>query len=391
MRKGPFVLAPSAGPRVGRYLGPMSRKSRVPSRLAMGVAVVAIAASRAAIAQQPAPTPVQEFVTVTRVEVTLHVTDKLGNVIPDLKKEDFRLFIDEIPQPIESVEWAGAPHVPPGGEVSVPPAPAASAGAAPAPYSSDTGRLIVFLFQSQIEGLKDEGLMRVKRQALEFADTLSPNDRAAVLLAGSRLWLTQDFTSDRKAVRAAISRVPKKEDVTTSSAAPGEPSLVAGLPLETVQAATSPEKALAALGRALKPLPGSKAVLFFGWAVGKWNALAPVGEYHMGRVDFSKDYEAARNALSEAQAPVFTLDVSGGPHQLQQGLNALSFETGGFYMPTYEFPRSAMRQVGEAIKGHYVLVFRKPDLPKGPHKIRIDRMRGNWNLLYRQDYDDGGS
>jgi len=31
----------------------------------------------------------------------------------------------------------------------------------------------------------------------------------------------------------------------------------------------------------------------------------------------------------------------------------------------------------------------KPDLPKGPHKIRIDRMRGDWQLLYRQDYDDG--
>jgi VWFA-related protein len=344
--------------------------------LAFGAAVAA------PLRGQPEPTPVQEIVVVTRVEVTLHVTDKLGNVIPGLKKEDFRLFVDEQPQPIESVEWAGAPNAPASDEPQTASAPAAG-------FSPDTGRLIVFLFQSQIEGLKDEGLMRVKRQALEFADTLSGNDRAAVLLAGSRLWLTQDFTADRKAIRAAISRVPEKKDVTTSTAAAGEPSLVPSLPLETVQAATSPEKALAALGRALRPLPGSKAVLFFGWAVGKWNALAPVGDYHLGRIDYSKDYEAARRALSEAQAPVFTLDVSGGPHHLQEGLNALSFETGGFYMPTYEFPRSAMRQVGEAIKGHYVLVFRKPDLPKGAHKIRVDRMRGNWNLLYRQDYDDG--
>ena len=347
------------------------------------LAVVAAVAASAQAPPKPTPTPVQEFVTVTSVEVTLHVTDKLGNVIPNLKKEDFRLFIDEQPQPIESVEWAGAPNGSPSETES------AASSPAPAPaYSPETGRLIVFLFQNQIEGLKDEGLMRVKRLALEFADTLSPNDRAAVLLAGSRLWLTQDFTSDKKALRAAIGRVPNKQDVTTSTVAPGEPSLVPKLPLETVQAATSPEKALAALGRALRPLPGSKAVLFFGWAVGRWNALAPVGEYQMGRIDYSKDYEDARRVLSEAQAPVFTLDLSAGPHHLQEGLNALSFETGGFYMPTYEFPRSAMRQVGEAIKGHYVLAFKKPDLPKGPHKIRIDRMRGNWNLLYRQDYDD---
>jgi len=354
---------------------------RIRTVLLLGTA--ALVASGAAVGQQPAPTPVQEFVTVTRVEVTLHATDKPGHVVPGLKKEDFRLFVDDEPVPIESVEWAGAPN---GSSEATAPPPAE--GAAPAPFPSGTGRLIVFLFQSQIEGLKDEGLMRCKRLALDFADTLTPNDRAAVLLAGSRLWLTQDFTSDKKAIRAAISRVPKKEDVTSASAAPGEPSLAANLPLETVQAATSPEKALGALGRALRPLPGSKAVLFFGWAVGKWNALAPVGDYHMGRVDYSKDYEAARRALSEAQAPVFTLDVSGGPHQLQEGLNALSFETGGFYMPTYTFPQAAMRQVGEAIKGHYVLVFRKPDLPKGPHRIQVERMRGNWNLLYRQDYDD---
>lgn len=373
MRKEPFVLALSARPGYRRYLGAMK----------LAVAFSFVAAAGTVLAQQPAPTPVQEFVTVTRVEVTLHATDKLGNVIPGLKKEDFRLFVDDQPVPIESVEWAGA-GAPSGAEAGAAP----TEPAAPARFSTDTGRLIVFLFQSQIEGLKDEGLMRCKRLALDFADTLTPNDRAAVLLAGSRLWLTQDFTSDKKAIRAAISRVPKKEDVTASSAPPGEPSLVPNLPLETVQSATSPEKALGALGRALRPLPGSKAVLFFGWAVGKWNALAPVGDYHMGRVDYSKDYEAARKALSEAQAPVFTLDVSGGPHQLQEGLNALSFETGGFYMPTYTFPRAAMRQVGEAIKGHYVLVFRKPDLPKGPHRIQVERMRGNWNLLYRQDYDD---
>jgi VWFA-related protein len=383
MRKGPFV--PAASPDRGRngYLGPMPGRSRIAIAAAAALLPVAAPAS----AQQPSPTPVQEIVFVTRVEVTLHVTDKLGHVIPGLGKEDFRLFVDEEPVPIESVEWAGAPAAAPAAGSETPPAEARPAP--DAAFSSEVGRLLVFVFQNQIEGVKDEGLLRMKRQALDFVDTLTPRDRAAVLLMGSRLWLNQDFTVDRKALRAAISRVPQKEDAAAAASDSGEPSLAPRLPAETTRAATSPEKALAAIGRALRPLPGSKAVLFFGWAIGRWNALAPVGDYHMGRIDYSKDYEDARRALSEAQAPVFTLDVSSGPHQLQEGLNALSFETGGFYMPTYQFPRSAMQQVGEAIKGHYVLVFRKPDLPRGPHKIRIDRMRGNWNLLYRQDYDDG--
>src|SRR4030095_4404575 len=59
--------------------------------------------------QVPLPqiTPIQEEVTVVRVEVTLHVTDKQGRVVPGLKQEDFQLFVDDQPVPIESLDWEG--------------------------------------------------------------------------------------------------------------------------------------------------------------------------------------------------------------------------------------------------------------------------------------------
>jgi hypothetical protein len=49
-----------------------------------------------------------------------------------------------------------------------------------------------------------------------------------------------------------------------------------------------------------------------------------------------------------------------------------------------------MQAVQEAIKGHYVLVFAKPPGEPGPHKIRVEKMRGAAPifLLYRQEYDD---
>jgi len=348
--------------------------------LSRALAAILLAGPAALSAQEP----VKEEVTVVRVEVTLHVTDRQGNVVPNLKKEDFQLFIDDRPEPIESVEWVGSVAA------SMPNAGAAAVRSdTPEIPAEDAGRLIVMVFQSHLEGLKNEGLMRMKRQALEFVGTLSPSDRVAVLLAGSRLWLSLDFTADRAAIRKAIGEVPRTEDK-GRSVEPGAESLAAHLTAEEEAAASSAEKQLAAIGRALRPLPGSKAVLFFGWGVGRWNALGGPGDYSLGHFVSSRDLEAAQKALTAAQAPVFAMDVSGGAHQLGAGLKQLAFETGGFYVPTHQFPGWAMRSVREAIKGHYVLVFAKPAGKPGPHRIRIDKMRGAAPifLLYRQEYDD---
>ena len=332
--------------------------------------------------------PVQEQVTVSRVEVTLHVTDKQGRVVPDLKKEDFQLFVDDNPVSIESVEWVGSlSAAAPSRSATLvrTDAPAAEAPAAP------EGRLIVMVFQSHIEGQKDEGLMRMKRQALNFLDTLGPADEVALLVFGSRLWLSQDFTADRAVIRKAIQSAPRKEE-TARAASPPEPSIGAHLSHEEERAATSMEKGLSAIGRALRPLPGSKAILFFGYAVGRWNALSETSANSgLGHFVSTQDLEAAQQALAAAQAPVFTLDISSGPHQLGAGLKQLSFETGGFYMRTETFPEWAMGVVREAVKGHYVVTFAKPVGQPGPHRIRIDKLRGAapWVLLYRQEYDDG--
>lgn len=370
------------------------------TRLALAALFVGLPAA----AQDPMPaiTPIQEQVTVSAVEVTLHVTDKQGKVVPDLKKEDFQLFVDDRPVPIESVEWVGSisAAVPSRTATLVrtdkpasTPAPGSADASAPAAAVPEP-RLIVMVFQSHIEGMKDEGLMRMKRQALDFLDSLNPSDEVALLVYGSRLWLSQDFTSDRSVMRKAIHAAPRKEE-TPRPAVSGEGaspiSIGAHLSLEQERAATSMEKGLTAIGRALRPLPGSKAILFFGYAVGRWNALSgTAGDYSMGHFVSTSDLDEAQRALAAAQAPVFSLDISAGSHQLETGLKQLSFETGGFYMKTDTFPGWAMAAVREAVKGHYVVTFNKPAGKPGPHRIRIDKMRGAapWMLLYRQEYDD---
>ena len=140
----------------------------------------------AVLAQEP---PVQEHVTVNLVELTVHASDPSGEPVRDLKASDFRVLVDGAAVEIESLEWSGTL------ETEGVPAPTAP------------GRLMVLMFQWEIQAQKAEGHMRMSRQALEFVDTLEPGDRVAVLAFGSRLWLRQDFTSDHALLRSAILNV----------------------------------------------------------------------------------------------------------------------------------------------------------------------------------------
>ncbi len=328
-----------------------------------------------AAAQQP----VQEQVHVTVVEVTLHASDRTGEPVRGLGPRDLRLYVDGHDVPIESLDWVSNER-----QADAEKSPAPSSAAPPEVSetpTAPTGRLIVFFFQWHIEAVKIEGHLRMSRQALEFLDTLQPDDEVAVVTFGSSLWLRQDFTRDRQRARAAIRNALALENGPISPAPPSLEAIVRGH-----DAVTSIEKAFIALGDALRPLPGSKAILFLGWGVGSANFLGPGGS--LGTMSYSPEYERAIAALGRAQAPVFSLDVSGGHHTLAAGLERLSFETGGYYLPTWDFPRWAMKTAASAIKGHYVLVFRPPSLPqRGFHEMRIEGPPGV-KLLYRQGYED---
>ena len=325
-----------------------------------------------AAAQQP----VQEKVHVTVVEVTVHASRGSGEAVEGLTPRDLRLYVDRHDVPIESLEWVSNGGTAP---AAAEPAEPEATPAAEAPPAA-SGRLVVLFFQWHIEASKIEGHLRMERQALEFVDTLRPGDRAAVVTFGSRLWLRQDFTADRTLLKKAVRDALALE---SAPVAPAPPSLAAVA--RDGASATSIEKAFLALAGALRPLPGSKAIVFFGWGVGRYDFLTP--DKAMGSMSYSPEFHSAVTLLGQAQAPVFALDVSGGHHSLEAGLERLSYETGGYYLPTWDNPRGAMKNVAQAIAGHYVLVFRPPSLPAGTHEIRLDGPSGV-RLRYRQLYED---
>src|SRR5262249_26543716 len=145
------------------------------------------------------------------------------------------------------------------------------------------------------------------------------------------------------------------------------PSLARTFDFYAAKRAVTPEKALAIISHAAQPIAGGKSLIFFGWG------LQIIGGAYGANIRDILDYQEALPALAQARINIFTLDVTDADyHSLENTLQNLSDLTGGLYLKTRHFANIAMDRVRRAISGRYVLVFVKPDGPRGLHHIDVD-------------------
>ena len=308
-------------------------------------------------------------VEAARVVLEVRVTDSRGRPLPGLMPDDFRLQVDGLAAPVESVVWvAESPSV-----ARVPAEPSAPR------QEPSPGRLIVLLFQKDFSGSRLRGLIRGLGQAKELLAPLSPRDRVAVLTYDSHLRLHLDFTAD-------LAKVTRVLDESVLLRWPGpiapseDPSLAAHLDREEARDAASPEQALLALGRALLPIPGAKTVLLFGYGLGSLRG---------GTFTLDRDYDGARAALDRARAAVFCLDVTDADyHSLEVGLQQVAVDTGGLYFKVHDTAGAALSQVAAALAGHYVLTFERPEGTRGEHRVRLSLAGRRGTVLTRTRYVD---
>jgi len=334
--------------------------------------VVAVGLACATLdAQQQAPR-FHERIDVARVVVDARVVDDRGNPVIGLSAADFAVKIDRQICRVETAAWIGE-H-----DTTAPAAasPAASAEEASGP-AGPIGRLVVFLFQKDLEPSRIAGLMRMLSRTRDFLGTLGPSDRVAVLSFDSHLRVWSDFTNDRETLERLLRHGVLLEDPPIAHR-PGEPSLLARLDANEAQHAYGMERALLLIGRALEPMPGSKSVVLVGHGF---------GHYTPDGVFMEADYEPARRALVAARASVFSLDVTDADyHSLEAGLQMVSEETGGFYARTHIFPGQAMRRLSGALAGYYVLFVEAPDDTRPEHDVKVTLSRGKGTVLATTSY-----
>lgn len=303
----------------------------------------------------------QERVEVARVIIDARVLDGHGRAITGLETDDFEVRIGGKPARVESALWVG------GDDDAVPAGTGDGAPMAPL-LETPPGRLLVFLFQKDLEPSRIVGLMQMLLQAQDFLDGLTPDDRVAILSFDSHLKVWLDFSNDHERLRRILQRGILFERPPPVQEAPS-PSLLTRLTPDRGRRAFSIEEGLRLIGEALAPLPGAKSVVLFGHGFGRLG---------LGGVSLDNEYGSAADALIQARASVFSLDVTRADyHTLEAGLQAVAEHTGGFYARTHIFPERAMRELAGALAGYYALFVERPDTDSRREiEVRLTRRKG---------------
>jgi VWFA-related protein len=168
--------------------------------LPLGAATVLLAAQAAS--QTQAPPSVTFQVEVNYVDVDAIVTDENGNFISGLTREDFEVFEDGKSQKIEMFSYVDLPVEAPDRFGTLDRPVSADARSNATPFD---GRVYVLVLDDlDISPLRTS---LVKKWAREFVERhLGSNDIAAVVHTSGRPDATQDFTSDRRLLLAAIDK-----------------------------------------------------------------------------------------------------------------------------------------------------------------------------------------
>ena len=317
------------------------------------------------VAAQQTPTPFGAAVEVSRILTEVRVVKFDGNPVLGLGPDDFKVKVAGEPVEVESVLWV------PSTADAAKTAPTPSQGGSSAERQAPEGRLIVVLFQVDpgFHPSRTSGLIQMVPRASDFVANLAPRDRVAVMVFRSHLQLRADFTDDH----AAISEMLTTSEILKGRGAPPKPSgprLSAHLDVGEARDAASIERALELIGFALKPIPGPKSLVLFGYAIGQMTAGPGITN--------NDDYPRAMQALTAARTSVFALDLTDADyHSLELGLRVVTEDTGGFYAKTNIFPEIAMTKLARVISSYYELsLIPPPDLGDAfSIKVKVDRPR----------------
>jgi VWFA-related protein len=332
-----------------------------------------MAAIATMVGAQQQPTPFGTTVEVTRILTEVRVVDDGGHPIADLGPDDFRVTIDGTRVEVDAVSWI--PTTREAAEMVATPrdgiVPSGARLSVPGP------RLIVVVFQTDINLYRIKGVVRMAPQAAEFVRELAPNDRVALLTYESHLQLRSDFTSDHDALAKMITTTEILNG-TIDPPAPSEPKLSEYFNVRQAKKAATMSRGLELIGQALAQFPGPKTLVLFGWGVGRFNP---------GHRITTPGLTSAIAALTTARTSVFSVDITSADyHTLEIGLQKLSDDTGGLYFKTFLFPDTAMEQLVRVISSYYELSLKPPPKLESPYRIDVKVKRQGARVYVRQNH-----
>jgi VWFA-related protein len=268
------------------------------------------------LAQQNGQTPVSSArieVTTELVLVNVVARDKKGNLVKDLKKDDFTLLEDGKKQNISSFDFENVDEMAATGAAEptvsgVKPDGTLLRSAKKAPPSLDARdrRLILLFFD--FSAMDPEQIDRSVDAAKKFIQTkIQPADLIALVSLATNMRVDLDFTDDKTKLLAALSAYTSGEgqgfdNGTTGSSEGGAETSGAFTPDDTDFNTFSADRkllALQSLMHALGKLPQKKSLVYFS------NGITQSG------VDNQSALRATTAAAVKANVSIYSLDIRG--------------------------------------------------------------------------------
>ena len=292
----------------------------------------------------PPTAPLQ--INVRNVLVDVVVTDKSGNAVAGLKKEDFQVFENGKQQHLDFFEShflsASAPAQP-GQRL-----PVNTFTNVPAVQPNEAVNIL--LMDALNTASADQ--MYVRRQMLQYLDSLPPSLRVGVFLLGDRLRIIQGFTDDSKVLHASIERLANKpmevalestpdeivsqsnsmNDLYTMTADPGGMNANGGLQMaqmisnlqqflgHSTEAQQNQQllitlDALRTIAHYVSSVPGRKNLI---WFVGSFPlclpptiSTEPGSKYTQSQCPYESQVKETMNALAAARVSIYPVDANG--------------------------------------------------------------------------------
>ena len=351
-------------------------------RLAPVVGLLSLAAVLRAQTQGQTQTQTQAQPPVFRgntnvVRVDVAVTDRRGNPVNDLRKEDFQVFEDNIPQTIQTIKMIQATGAAPDTDESL---PIRSREHAAEEAAKDDVRVFVIFWDEYHIG-QFEPAIRARQALTQFAETaFGPMDLVALM---DQLTLTDDirFSRDRLDLENGIHKLQGRQGLyIPPRSAVEEAQMCAQCNTEMLRSqvtASALESTVAFLG-ALKE--GRKAILFVSQTIGR------VGS---GPVDNETWLQKAIDLANTNNTSIYVLDPRGLSLNTRPSfiLQSLAENTGG-RMFANNFPASDLRQMVKDESAYYLLGYSSSQNPADGkfHHIRVKVDRAGIEVKARSGY-----
>jgi VWFA-related protein len=382
--------------------------------------------NRAAVQAQEKQPELQYQVQVTLKLVQVYVTDKKGNPVVDLNKEDFSIIDEGKPQKITEFER----HV-----ISMPSSEGTPQAQAETPEASAQELLprkffiiFDFAFNNAI------GLEKSRKAAARFIDEeLKPTDEVALLSysAVKSLKMHEYLTTDHKKVRDVIRRIGLESisgraesfeaqywqakafanptDVTRSGSV-FDPKEIFGQESEWAWDQSRQESKMQAhnfalkmtdLAKALRYIPGNKHIILLSSGVpysliyGVQSPYGKIGVEDFGEFWLAQKFEDMLKELSATNCSIYTIDTQdlsasiGGDLKIEgaSSLQKLSSATGGKYFGNINNYEEHVGKIQELTGCYYVLGYYVDDKWDGAYrKIKVEVGRPGCTVLAQKGY-----